>query len=333
MKTSYYKVLTSFLMLILIISLFSCRPGPKIPVAGQARGQDMLTLLPAETSAFIVANWNQIMNQRLVQKLIEEEKEFQPYRQKAEAFFNLEQDLFFVALAMAGEIKKPLENLVLLVNLKYDKQKLVPESDPDTTLQNYEGIPYFPFIETEKFEACLAFLDDSNLVIGSEKAVKKIIDVYKGKTPNLLSQSEIKPYLKDINMNALNFTWLTLPAELLREETTENPVLELAKKVRYISSFSDYRQPNYLTETKIYAEDKKDHQQIAETLTGLKALGLGLSGETPEIGQALSSLEISSSEKYVKIFISLDEELLANLKKTWQEKKSEAKPKETEQEI
>jgi hypothetical protein len=210
---------------------------------------------------------------------------------------------------------------------------LVPESDPDTTLQNYEGIPYFPFIETEKFEACLAFLDDSNLAIGSEKAVKKIIDVYKGKTPNLLSQSEIKPYLKDINMNALNFTWLTLPAELLREETTENPVLELAKKVRYISSFSDYRQPNYLTETKIYAEDKKDHQQIAETLTGLKALGLGLSGETPEIGQALSSLEISSSEKYVKIFISLDEELLANLKKTWQEKKSEAKPKETEQEI
>ncbi|MDD8031080.1 MAG: hypothetical protein PHQ25_03680 [Acidobacteriota bacterium] len=333
MKISYFKFLTSFLMLALIISLFSCRPGPKIPVAGQARGQDMLTLLPAETSAFIVANWNQIMNQRLVQKAIAEEKELQPYRQKAEAFFNPEQDLFFVALAMTGEIKKPLENLVLLTNLKYDQQKLVPESDPDSTLKNYEEIPYFPFIETEGFEACLAFLDDSNLALGSEKAIKKVIDTYKGKTPNLLSQPEIKPYLKDINMNALTFTWLTLPAELLREETSENPVLQLAKKVRYISSFSDYRQPNYLTELKVYAEDKKDHQQIAETLTGLKALGLGLSGETPEIGQALDSLEITSSEKYVKIFISLNEELLEKLKRTWQEKNLKSKSKETDQEI
>jgi hypothetical protein len=293
----------------------------------------MLTLLPAETSAFMVANWNGIINQKLIQKAIEEEKGLETYRKKAESFVNLENDVFFVALAVISEMKKAPENLVLLVNLKYEKQKLIPESDQDSNLKNYEGISYFPFIEVEGFGVCLAFLDDSNLAIGSEKAVKEVIDVYKGKTQSLLAKKEIRPYLKDINMKALTFAWLTFPVDLIKTEASENPSVKLAEKVRYVSSFSDYREQGYIIEIKIYAKNKEDHQQIAETITGFKALGLGLSSETPEIGQALDSLEITSSEQYVKVFISLKEELLEDLKKAFREKRSKVKSKEAGQRI
>ncbi|MGB9906344.1 MAG: hypothetical protein ACPLRR_03025 [Candidatus Saccharicenans sp.] len=309
---------------VLILTLFfsNCSPGPRHPVAGQARGQDLLTLLPAETSAFLVADWNRFINLKAVQKTIEEQKELSAYRKKAEAFVDLQQGVYFVAVAVVGDTKKMAENAVLLVNLKYDRSKLVPEEQQnESNLEFYEGLPYFPFIEIEQSAVvCLAFLDDSNLAIGSEQAIKKVIDVYKGKAPNLLASREKRSYLKDINLKALTFGWLTVPAGLFQAEAGDNPAFKLAEKVRYISSFSDYRQQSYNLEIKIYAGTREEHKQIGETLSGLKALGIGLSGQAPEISQALDSLEITSSERYVKVFLSLKEDLIDRLKQSFKER-------------
>lgn len=323
MSTKKNRLLAVFsLFLILPLIFLNCAPTPKIPVAGKARGQDMLTLLPADTSAFMVADWNRLVNLKAIQKTIEEEKELAAYRKKAEAFVNLTRDVFLVAVAVAGDMTKPAENAILLVNLKYDRSKLIPaDSQQESSLEYHEGIPFFPFIEIEESAVgCLAFLDDSNLAIGSEKAVKKIIEVYKGKVPNLLTSKEKRPYLKDINMNSLTFGWLTVPTGLFKAESSDNPAFKLMEKVRYVSSFTDYRQPSYTAEIKVYADSRDSHQKIAETLSGLKALGLGLSGEAPEIGQALNSLEITSSERYVKLYLSLKEDLIDGLKKIIRER-------------
>lgn len=321
----YFKNRVLLIVLTVLITTFifmSCAPAPEIPVAGRARGQDMLTLLPADTQAFLVADWNRLVRLPAVQKTMEEEKELEAYRKKAEAFVNLKTDVFLVALAIAGDMKKPAENAVLLVNIKYDRSKLIPaESQQESSLELYEGIPYFPFIEIEESAiGCLAFLDGSNLAIGSEKAVRKIIDVYKGKIPNLLSSKEKARFLKDINTKSLTFGWLTVPAGLAENVPGENPAFKIVEKVRYISSFSDYRHQSFSSEIKIYADTRENHQQIAEILSGLKALGLGLSGEAAEISQALSSLEITSSERYVKVYLSLKEELIDGLKKTLRDK-------------
>lgn len=317
-----------FLFLIFPLIFLCCAPSPKIPVAGKARGQDMLTLLPVDTSAFMVANWNRLVNLSAVKKALEEEKELAVYRKKAEAFVNLTGDVFLVAVAVAGNFDKPAENAVLLVNLKYDRSKLIPvENQQESSLEYHEGIPYFPFIEIEESAVgCLAFLDDSNLAIGSEKAVKKVIEVYKGKIPNLLTSREKRSYFKDINMNSLTFGWLTVPGGLFKIYSGDNPALKLMEKVRYVSTFSNYRKPSYTAEIKLYAETRDTHQKIAETLSGLKALGLGLSGEAPEVGQALNSLEINSSERYVKLYLSLKEDLIEELKKMLKERRPGDRP-------
>jgi hypothetical protein len=336
MKKKVVRIPAYFFITFLIFSLSSCSPKPKLPVAGSARGQDMLTLLPAETSAFLVIDWNRSMNLKFVQKTIEEQAALQPYQKKIEAFsLNLKKDIYFVAVAVVGQMKKPAENLVLLANLEYQRDKLIPSgSEKDSNLKTYNGIPYFPFIEIEESAVvCLAFLDSSNLAIGSEKAVKKIIDVYTGKLPNILSNRNFKPYLKDINQNALTFGFFALPPDFLQPEINKNPSLQLWENVRYISSFSDYRNASYLTEIKIYAQDKDRHQKMAETLVGIKALGLGTTGQLPELGQVLDSLEITSTDRYVKIFINLKEELLEKLKKIMKERAGDFLPKKESAEV
>lgn len=313
---------SAFLILTILFFTSSCSQSPRIPQAGQARGQDLLTLLPAETSAFLVADWNRMINLKSVQKTIEENRELRAYQKKAEAFVDFQKNVYFLALAVVGDPKKIAENGVILINLKYDRSKLIPEDQKDeSNLEFYEGVPYFPFIEIEESAvACLAFLDDSNLAIGSEQAIKKVVDVFRGKSPNLLTSQEKRPYFKDINMKALTFGWVTVPAGLFQSEDGNNPAFKLAEKVRYLSSFSDYRQPVYSLELKIYAGNKKEHQQIGETLSGLKALGLGLSGQTPEIGQILESLEITASDRYVKVYLSLNEEIIDLLKQRLKER-------------
>lgn len=314
-------VFSAFLILIILFS-GSCSQGPRIPVAGQARGQDLLTLLPAETSAFMVTDWNRLINLKSVQKTIEETEELSAYRKKAEAFVDLKKNVYFLALAVVGYPKKIAENGVILVNLKYDRSKLIPEEQKDeSNLEFYDGVPYFPFIEIEEAAvACLAFLDDSNLAIGSEQAIKKVIDVFRGKRPNLLASREKRHFFKDIDMKALTFGWVTIPAGLFQSESGNNPAFKLAEKVRYLSSFSDCRQSAYSLELKIYAGNREEHRQIGETLSGLKALSLGLSGQTPEIGQVLDSLEITASDRYVKVYLSLKEEIIDLLKQRLKER-------------
>jgi len=81
-------------------------------------------------------------------------------------------------------------------------------------------------------------------------------------------------------------------------------------KVKYISSFSDYKNSTYLNEIKLYAEEKDNLKSIADILTGFKSLGLGLGAQTPELKEVLEAIEITSTEKYLKVFISLKEEQL-----------------------
>jgi hypothetical protein len=318
-----------FLVLVIIFYSSSCTPQPKIPVAGSARGQDMLTLIPAESPAFLIVNWNKIMNLSLIQKTLKDQYNFNSLEKKIEPFnLKAEKDVYFLALVATDEMKKIPANLALLINLKYQKEKLVPPgSDKNSNLENYQGIPYLPFIEIDgKAVVCVAFLDNSNLALGSEEAIKKIIEVYNKKISNVLKNKNLKTYLQDINKNALTFGLFQLPDYWLKERISQNPSLKLWQDINYISSFSDYRNGSYLIEINIYAKDRSQHKKIAEMLNGFKALGLAATGQVPELGQILDSLEITSTERYVKVFLSLKEDIILKLEKTLKEKSSSLLP-------
>jgi len=61
-----------------------CGPQARKPVAGAALGQDMLTLLPAEASAFVVLDWTRLINLKPIQAKLEQQKELEAYKKKIE---------------------------------------------------------------------------------------------------------------------------------------------------------------------------------------------------------------------------------------------------------
>lgn len=313
-----------FLILILafLLEFTGCAPEARIPVAGSASGQDMLTLLPSDTSAFMVIDWSRANALPQLKTMLEQEPELQPYRKNLSSFVDLNKDVYYLTLAVAGDLKKPAENFVLLVNLKYQREKLIPaKEEKDSTLEYYEGVPFFPLLEIEESAVvCVAFLDASNIAIGSEKSIKRIIDVYKKKIPGFLTRKEMKTYLKDLNTKALTFSFFSIPPELINQAVSRNPQFKMWENLRYFSAFSDYRNQVYSVEVKLYAQDKNQHQKMAEMLVGLKALGLGLAGQFPEITQVLNALEITSTEKYVKVYLGLKDELVDRMIKLAREK-------------
>ena len=320
------KPIIFFCLLLSLTAWFlpGCGPQARKPVAGSALGQDMLTLLPADTSAFFVLDWHKLINLKPIETWLEQKKELETYQKKIEAFqLDFKKDIYYLALAVVGEVNKPAEAVVALVNLKYQKDKLIPAGSDSQKpeLETYNGLSYLPMIEVEgKAIVCLAFLDSSNLAIGSEAAVKKVIDVYQGKTPHFLSNKNSRNLVKDLNTRAITFGWLTVPGDLLQSKLGQNPSLLPLSKVKYISSFSDYKNSIYLNEIKLYAEEKDNLKSIADILTGFKSLGLGLGAQTPELKEVLEAIEITTTEKYLKVFISLKEEQLQAITKLIKEK-------------
>jgi len=324
MKNQKVPIYFCLLLSLMAWLLPGCGPQARKPVAGGALGQDMLTLLPAEASAFVVLDWNRFINLKPIQAKLEQQKELEAYKKKIEAFsLDLKKDIYFIAIAVAGDINKPAEGLVALVNLKYQKDKLIPPGSQDqkSGLETYNGISYIPMIEVNgRSIICLAFLDSSNLAIGAEAAIKKVIDVYQDKAPNFLSNKNSRSIVNDLNTRAITFGWLTVPAELLQSKLNQNPSLTPLAKIRSISSFSDYKNSAYLNEIKVYAEEKDNLKPIADILTGFKSLGLGLGSQTPELLEVLQGVEITTTEKYLKVFINLKEEQLEAIGRLIKEK-------------
>ena len=320
------RLIISFCLLLSLTAWFlpGCGPQARKPVAGSALGQDMLTLLPADTSAFFVLDWHKLINLKPIETWLEQQKELETYQKKLEAFqLDFKKEIYYLALAVVGEVNKPAEAVVALANLKYQKDKLIPagSGNQKPELETYNGISYLPMIEVEgKAMVCLAFLDSSNLAIGSEAAVKKVIDLYQGKTPHFFSNKNLKTLVKDLNTRAITFGWLTVPADLVQSKLSQNPSLMPLTKVKNISSFSDYKNSTYLNDIKLYAEDKDNLKSIADILTGFKSLSLGLGAQTPELKEVLDAIEITTTEKYLKVFISLKEEQLQAITKLIKEK-------------
>jgi len=186
------RLIISFCLLLSLTTWFlpGCGPQARKPVAGSALGQDMLTLLPADTSAFFVLDWHKLINLKPIETWLGQQKELETYQKQLEAFqLDFKKDIYYLALAVVGEVNKPAEAVVALANLKYQKDKLIPagSSNQKPELETYHGLSYLPMIEVEgKAMVCLAFLDSSNLAIGSEAAVKKSHRCLSGKNAPFL---------------------------------------------------------------------------------------------------------------------------------------------------
>ncbi len=331
------------LSLLLIFSVFSaCSKKPTFPKAGSALAEDMLTLLPKNSEGVLVIDVHRAMTTELAEKAIKESKEYQKYQEVIkEVGIDPQKDVFFVAVGVSGEMKQKITAGVGVINLRYDKEKLlaaIKKQDTDLEEKTYEGIALFSSPEEGEKRMFGAFLDESNIVLGAEKEIQAVVDIYKKKAESVVKNTEMMALLKPLNKRALLWSAFLLPSDQMKSVAESNPFLSNLQFVKSLSLYFDYRNRGLEAEIKAISTDEQKNKDVADFLNGLKGLG-GLAGaQKPEVGEFLNKIEITSAADFVKIYANIPQDLLEKLsqeaqkqvesKLAGEKEKQEEKPEE-----
>jgi hypothetical protein len=308
------------LSFLLIFSVFSaCSKKPAIPKAGSATADDMLTLLPKNSGGVVVIDVHRAMTTDFAQKMIKENKEYQKYQEIInEIGVDPQKDVFFVAIGISGEMKQNASSGVGVVNLKYNKEKLlaaIKKQDADLEEKTYEGISVFSSPSEGEGEKRVfgAFLDESNILIGPEKEVEAVIDIVKKKTESVVHNKDMMALVKTVNRKAMLWSVFLLPPDQMKTMAESNPFLSNLQFVKSLSLYFDYQNKGLEAEIKAVGTDEKKNKDVADFLNGLKGLG-GLAGsQKPEVSEFLNKIEITSSADFVKIYANIPQDLLEKL--------------------
>lgn len=306
------------LSFLLILSVFSaCGKKPSIPKAGSATADDMLTLLPKNSGGVVVVDVHRAMTTDFAQKMIKENKEYQKYQEIInEIGVDPQKDVFFVAVGVSAEMKQNASSAVGVVNLKYNKDKLlaaIKKQESNLEEKTYEGIAMFSSPKEGEKRVFGAFLDESNILIGPEKEVQAVVDIVKKKAESVVKNKEMMALIKAVNRKAMLWSAFLLPLDQMKTMAEANPFLSNLQFIKSLSLYFDYKNKGLEAEIKAVGTDEKKNKEVADFLNGLKSLG-GLTGsQKPELGELLNKIEITSSVDFVKIYATIPQDLLDKL--------------------
>lgn len=311
-------------------AFISCAKKPAAPKAGSAKAEDMLTLIPKAAIGIFVIDVNRVMTTEAASKAIKEDANYQKYQEFiSETGIDPMKDVYFLVAAMTGEMSATGGKGVAVINLKYDKDRLlakINEKQENLKESEHEGVTVFTVEEAEDGKpASGAFLDESNIVIGDDQGVKAVIDIWKKKADNVLKNEALSALIKTTNKEALLWSAIAFPEGAMKQLSAQNPMLQSLENLTAITMFFDYKNKNILAEIKAMGGDEANNKQIADLLSGLKAMGAMASTKDPNVGELMNRIEISAGADYVKISASLPEDLLEGLSKKATKEKEEEK--------
>jgi hypothetical protein len=311
----------SMILMLALFSSFSCKKQPSTPVAGEAKPEDILSLIPADAQGVFFVDFQRAMTNEMVMNALQEEKT----QEKLQEFIDKtgidpQKDVFFMAGALTEGLGQAKQKGVAIINLKYDKDSLLPmikekmkEEDQELSEEEYNGFTVF-HSEDETEEGSFVFLDNSNIALGQSSSVKAVIDVFQKKGDNVFKNEKLSNVLERTNKNALFWGAFLFPPELMDKAASQNPMLGSLKAITAATLSFDHKDKNIIGEINVMSAEQDKIQQIADMLNGLKAFGGMAAAKNPEIGELMEKIEVSAGEDHVKIFASIPEELVNKLK-------------------
>jgi hypothetical protein len=323
------KSLSLFLIIFLsCLLVMSCGKKAASPKAGSAKGEDMLALFPKDTRGLIVIDVHRIMQTEAAIKATQEGEGAKKYQEFIlQTGIDPQKDVFFFAGAMMGDLSQKNPDAAAIINLKYDKAKILAEVQKkrgQLTTADYNGVTIYqapPGEDNKPFAG--VFLDESNILVGSDPAVKKVIDVYQKKAENVWKNEQMPVLLKGMNTSAMVWGGLVIPPDALKQAASQNPMLGSFSDIRSVVLSFDFKDNNLLVEIKALSPDAAKNKQMADALNGFKALGAGAAAKEPLVGDVLNKIDISSAADHVKISASIPNELLQSLGQKMKAKKPE----------
>ena len=321
-----------FALLLVGFGLSSCAKATA-PKAGSAKATDMLSLLPVDSKGVIVIDVHRIMLTDAAAKGIAENKDKAKYDELVQtAGVDPQKDIYYFVGAVLGDFGQKEMDGVGLVNLKYQKEKLLAllqKERGEMTTEEYGGFTVYKAAATgEKKPVSGVFLDESNILFGSDAAVKKVIDVQQKKADNVWKNENLSALLKGMNTAAMVWGGFSIPPDTLKQASSQNPMLGAFSDIRSIIISFDYKDKNVLAEIKAMSPDEAKNKQMADALNGFKALGAGAAAKEPLLGEVLNKIVIGAAADHVKISANIPEELLQSLGQKMKVQKSTGEPEQ-----
>lgn len=301
--------------------------------AGSATAESLLNLLPKNLSGVMVLDMHGIMATESADKALAEEKN----KEKYDAFIketgiDPKKDIYFVVVGLGGQFQKEGEGMegAFLANLRYNKELLLAklreaakkEDGREIKEETYNGVTLYSGFEAESKGRTTvgAFLDDSNIVLGSGVTVRSVIDIKQGRGENLGQNAEMQKVIKAANTKALVWGGFAIPPDLMKKASASNPMLKSLESISGLILAFDYRNKALTAEIKGLGGDAEKNKGLADMLSGFKAMGGAAAASNPDLGEVLNRVEIGSGADYVSISANIPQELMEKLQKAAQQK-------------
>ena len=313
-------------VIFMAIGLVACMDQGSIK-AGSATGKSILRLIPATARVVLMVDIHRSMTADMVQNVLKDEKT----KQKYDGFIKMAgldpmKDIYIVAVGWAGNPTGGSQEGVIVINLKYNKDTLlarIKETAKDIREETYNGVTLYEGSAAANMghaAAAGAFLDDSNIVVGSAKSVRAAVDVFQKKADSVDKNPEMKKLFKAVNMSANVWGAAVIPQEMLKSQAEKNPMLKDLVGLTGLTMSFDYANKTLTAEIQGLGGAKEQNKTLAEKLTALKGMGALMGGQQPVLAEILNKIEISSSADSVKIYAGIPSELLEKARKLAQEK-------------
>jgi hypothetical protein len=236
-------------------------------------------------------------------------------------------DVYLFVLGLMGVPGEGEPDGGFIVNLRYNKDAILAamkQKAPDYKEEAYNGVTVYSNLDGDDKQATrAAFLDDSNIVLGSSKGVKGIIDVFQKKAGSVMKNPEMAAIIKKVDKEGLGWVAFSIPPELIAKGIAAQPQLKVLEGLKALTMSYDHRLAKYVADIRTMGGTEDQNKNLSQALTGLKSLGAMLGGQEPAVGELMNSIEITSGKDFVRLYISVTDELAEKLGKLAQAKAGE----------
>ncbi len=328
------KKATLFVLAIFMTAVFtSCTPATGVK-SGAAAGEALIKMMPKSSTGVVGIDVQRLMGTEAVAKALQEPKA----KEKFDEFVKMSgidplKDISYLGIGLVGTFSGGSPEGGAIISLKYDKAKLqglIKEKAPEAKEELYNGVTVYSNIDGDKGKQTTraAFLDDSHIVLGSEKGVKGIIDVRQKKSESLAKNAEMTAILKKADKSGLMWGAFAVPQELIKKGIEGNPQLKVLEGITAVTMSYDDRPNGVVGDIRTVGGTKEQNASLASTLNGFKAMGAMFGGQEPAVGEFLNGILITSGEDFTDLSISVSREVMDKIGKLAQSKAGDfMKPK------
>jgi len=338
------KKSVALLMALAVLLVVSPACKKKEVVAGKADAKDMLTMLPENAALVISFDCHQFSQLALFDKAIAgdwgkkdegSKKIFKDYQEfVTKTGIDLKKDLFFVSFALYGQLGSQEPEGVGVVNMKYDRQRLLTlllENQVTVQEEIYQGVSVYSVKDAEKKivkkeeDFRFAFLNPSNILFGTPAKVKSAIDLAKGKGQNILKTASFKKYFAQIKADSMFWLVLgSLPEAIKSKPQAGSQVPVDLSKAEAFLGYLDFKNKMLSGQFQLISHNEEGNKGIVDLLNGLKALGAMGSTKEPELAELLNGINLTSNADQIKLTFSISDAVLNKLGEKAKEKAATA---------